>query len=136
MAALTDELRVDLGVALLNAEFDELIEAGGANRSGNVPTNTPEQLADITLTWAPQGLPLTVFGAVRYNGEFYTTNSNLYRVSDVTLLDAGVTWRAGFADISLRGRNLTDELYADLGFTDSVMIGQPRSVEVSIRRSF
>jgi len=136
MAALSDELRVDLGVALLNAEFDELIEAGGASRSGNVPTNTPEQLADLTLTWAPQGLPLTVFGAVRYNGEFYTTNSNLYRVSDVTLLDAGVTWRAGFADITLRGRNLTDELYADLGFTDSVMIGQPRSVEVSIRRSF
>lgn len=136
IASLTEELSLELGAAVLNAEFDELIEAGGADRSGNVPTNTPEQLADLVLTWSPKALPLTVFGAVRYTGEFYTTNSNLYRASDATLLDAGVTWRAGFADISVRGRNLTDELYADLGFTDNVMIGQPRSVEVSIRRSF
>ena len=135
-AALTDTLRLDLGLAVLNAEFDELIEAGGADRSGNVPTNTPERLADLTLTWSPAGMPLSVYGALRHNGDFYTTNSNLYKVADVTMLDAGLTWRAGFADITLRGRNLTDEFYAELGFTDSVMIGQPRAVEVSARRSF
>jgi iron complex outermembrane receptor protein len=133
---LTEQLRLDLGVALLKAEFDELIEAGGANRAGNVPTNTPERLADLTLTWAAPNAPVSVFGALRHNGEFYTTNSNLYRVADVTMLDAGVAWRAEFAEISVRGRNLTDELYAELGFTDNVMIGQPRSVEVALRRSF
>jgi len=135
-AVLTEQLRLDVGIAVLEAEFDELIEAGGANRSGNVPTNTPERLADLTLTWAPRNAPLTVFGAIRHNGEFYTTNSNLYRVSAVTMLDAGITWRADFAEITLRGRNLTDELYAEFGFTDNVMIGQPRNVEVSLRRSF
>ena len=135
-AALTDTLRLDLGLALLNAEFDELIEAGGADRSGNVPTNTPERLADLTLTWSPAGMTLSLYGALRHNGDFYTANSNLYKVADVTMLDAGLTWRAGFADITLRGRNLTDEFYAELGFTDSVMVGQPRAIEVSARRSF
>ncbi len=135
-AGLTDDLRLDFSAALLNAEFDELIEAGGANRSGNTPVNTPEQLADLVLSWTPKDLPVTVFGAVRYNGEFYTSTSNLYRVGDVTLLDAGVTWRTQFADITVRGSNLTDEFYADLGFDGEPMIGKPRSFEVSLRRSF
>lgn len=135
-AALTDTLQLSLGAAILDAKFDKLIEAGGANRSGNRPTNTPEQLADLTLAWSPKSVPLSIFGAVRYNGKFFMDNANTVRIAPVTLFDAGVTWRAGFANISLRGRNLTDRLYGGTGFGNQVELGAPRSVELSISRRF
>jgi iron complex outermembrane recepter protein len=135
-AALTDTLQLDIGAAFLNAEFDELLEAGGANRSGNVPTNTPEQLVDFALTWSPTSVPLSFFGAVRYNGEFFMDNANTVRIAPATLFDAGVTWRTGVADISFRGRNLTDELHAGTGFGNQVELGAPRSVELTVTRSF
>lgn len=135
-ASLTDELQLDLGAAFLHAEFDELLEAGGANRSGNLPSNTPEQLVDLTATWSPAGTPFSVFGAVRYTDEFFTDNANTIRVAPVTLIDAGVTWRTPFADISVRGRNLTDEVYANLGFGSQIELGAPRSVELTLTRSF
>lgn len=135
-AALTETLQLDLGAAFLNAEFDELLEAGGANRSGNVPTNTPERLVDLTLTWSPIGAPLSFFGAVRYNGEFYYDNANTIRIAPVTLFDAGLTWRTPVADISVRGRNLSDEISIGPGFGSQVELGAPRRVEVTVTRSF
>lgn len=135
-AAITDSLQLDLGAAFLNAEFDELLEAGGANRSGNVPTNTPEQLADLAVTWSPKAVPMSFFGAVRYSGEFFYDNANTIRVAPVTLFDAGVTWRTPLADISLRGRNLTDKIYAGPGFGSQVELGAPRRFEVTVTRSF
>lgn len=135
-AALTETFQLNLGAALLDAKFDELIEAGGADRSGNRPANTPEQLVDLTLTWSPTSVPLSFFGAVRYNGKFFMDNANTVRIASATLFDAGVTWRTGFADISVRGRNLTDTLYAGTGFGNQVELGAPRSFEVSILRKF
>ena len=37
-------LRIEANATFMRAQFDELIEAGGANRSGNVPPNVPERL--------------------------------------------------------------------------------------------
>ncbi|KQW71900.1 TonB-dependent receptor [Phenylobacterium sp. Root77] len=136
--SVTDELRLELGASALDAEFDRLIEAGGANRSGNRPANTPEQLVDLVATYSPNSLPLTFTGAVRHNGDFFTSNANTVKVDGFTTLDASVTWQAPFGSVSLRGRNLTDELYADWSGYSSylVFIGQPRSFELSLSRKF
>ena len=134
----TEEWRVALSGTLLNAEFDELIEAGGANRSGNRPANTPEQLADLVVTYSPSELPLSFTGIVRHNGDFFTSNANTVNVDGYTLLDAAIAWEAPFGTLTLRGRNLSDEFYADWsGYASGlVFVGEPRSFEVSLSHSF
>jgi iron complex outermembrane recepter protein len=127
-----------LSGTLLNTEFDELIEAGGANRSGNRPANTPEQLADLVVTYSPSAVPLSFTGIVRHNGDFFTSNANNVNIDGFTLLDAAIAWRAPFGTLTLRGRNLTDAFYADWsGYASGlVFVGAPRSFEISLSRSF
>jgi iron complex outermembrane receptor protein len=98
----------------------------------------PEQLADLVVSYAPQRLPVTLTGIVRHNGDFFTSNANTVRVADFTVFDAAVAWRAPVGTLTLRGRNLADELYADWsGYASGlVFIGEPRSVEISLAKSF
>ena len=134
----TDELAIGFSGTILKAEFDELLESGGADRSGNRPANTPQQMADMVVTYSPEALPLSFTGSVRYNGNFYTANDNSIKVGDVTLFDAAVAWEAPFGTLTVRGRNLTNELYVDWsGYSSSlVFVGEGRSVEVSLSTSF
>lgn len=134
----TEELAVAFSGTLLDAEYGTLIESGGADRSGNRPANVPEQLADLVVTWSPRTAPVTLSGSMRYNGGFYTSNANTIRVNDFTTFDASVAWDAPFGTLALRGRNLTDEFYADWsGYSAGLLfIGAPRSAEISFSRSF
>ncbi len=134
----TDEWSASLSASLLNAEFDELIEGGGVDRSGNRPSNTPEQLADFVVKYTPEALPISITGAVRYNGDAFTSNANDVKLESYTLLDAAVSWNAKFGKFTLRGRNLADEFYANWsGYSSGlVFVGEPRSFELSYSRSF
>lgn len=134
----TDTLTLTLAGTLLEAEFDGLIEAGGADRTGNRPANTPTRIADLTATYTPPGLPLTFIGALRHAGGFFTSNANTVAIRGHVLVDAAVSWNAPFGTLALRGRNLTDAFYADWSGYDAglVFIGAPRSVELSLTRRF
>lgn len=134
----TDELNLAVSGTLLDAEYGELIEAGGIDRSGNRPPNVPERLADLVVTYAPKVLPVTLTGSIRHNGGFFTSNANSVKVNAFTTLDASIAWRTEYGTLTLRGRNLTDEFYADWsGYASGlVFIGAPRSVELSFTRSF
>lgn len=137
-AALTEQLRIDAGAAVLESRFDTLIEAGGVDRSGNRPPNVPEQIFDVSAYYSLRAVPLTLGATVRYDGDFYTNNANTYRVAARTVVDAQVSWRAPFGQLTLRGRNLFDELYADwsgYGATQ-VYLGAPRSVDLTLTRNF
>jgi iron complex outermembrane receptor protein len=137
-AALTDQLRVDASGALLNSQFKTLIEAGGVDRSGNRPPNVPEQMFDVSAYYSLATLPVTLGATVRHDGDFYTSNANTFRVKSHTVVDAQVSWRAPFGRVTVRGRNLFDTLYADwsgYGATQ-VYLGAPRSVDVTLSRSF
>ena len=48
-------LRIEANATFMRAQFDELIEAGGANRSGNVPPNVPERLGGVWATYRFEG---------------------------------------------------------------------------------
>lgn len=135
---VTDEFRIEAGVMLLDAAFDQLIEAGGANRSGNRPPNVPERLVDAVVTYAPHALPVSFSAVVRHNGNFFTANDNRVNVSAFTTFDASISWTAPFATVTVRGRNLTDKLYADWSGYSSYLVfeGAPRSVEISVSRRF
>lgn len=132
------ELSVAMSGTLLDAEYLELIESGGADRAGNRPQNVPEQLADLMVTYAPRSLPITLVASARHNGDFYTETANVTKVNAFTTFDAAVSWNAAFGTLTLRGRNLSDAFYADWsGYASGlVFIGAPRSVELSFSRRF
>lgn len=135
---VTVELNVALSGTLLDAEYLELIEAGGVNRAGNRPQNVPERLVDLVVTWSPRALPITLVGSVRHNGDFYTETANVTKVNAFTTVDASVSWNAPLGTLTLRGRNLTDEFYADWsGYASGIVfIGAPRGVELSFTKPF
>lgn len=133
-----EEVSMALSGTLLDAGFKQLIEAGGADRSGNRPANVPQRLADLVVTWSPGALPVAVTGNVRHSGGFYTSNANTVKVNGFTTFDAAVSWDANFGTLTLRGRNLTDRFYADWsGYASGlVFIGAPRSVDLTWTKRF
>ncbi len=138
----TREWTLSASATLLDARLKNLIEAGGADRSGNRPPNVPEQQAGMTLTWAPQALaqtlPLKISGTVTHKGDAYTDNANGVRLNAYTTLDASISWDSPIATVTLRGRNLTDSFHAEWsGYASGlVFIGAPRSVDVTVSRRF
>lgn len=135
---VTETLDLGFGGTVLNAEYGELIESGGLDRAGNLPPNVPERLADLVLTYSPRNMPISITGSARYNGNFFTSNANSVKVNSFTTFDAAVAWKTSFGVWTLRGRNLSDEFYADWsGYASGlVFIGAPRSVDLSFSRKF
>jgi len=137
-ASLTDQLRVDASAAILTSQYDTLLKPGGVSMAGNRPPNVPQQLFDLSAYYSLTSLPLTLGATVRHDGDFYTDDANSFRVKSHTVVDAQVSWRAPFGRVTVRGRNLFDTLYADWsGYGPTqVYLGAPRSVDVTLARSF
>lgn len=137
--ALTSALTLGVGIGRTDARYDELVEAGGAVRSGNRPTNTPDTTANAFVSWTMPGLPVTLSGFVRHVSAFHTDTANSIRVAGHTTLDAAAAWRLSRdLTLTLRGRNLTDAFYGEYsGYpSTNIYIGAPRSVELSLLASF
>lgn len=134
-AALTRALSLEASVAALNARFDELREAGGVDRAGNTPPNVPERLANLFASYRFERVPLRLSAGLRHVGAFYTNNANSIRVDAHTVFDASLSYRLPFGEIALHGRNLGDAFYADWsgGAADQIVIGAPRSVELTFK---
>lgn len=137
-ARIGERLRIDLAYAALDARFDTLIEAGGLNRSGNTPPNVPERIASLFARYEFARVPLTVSLGARHAGRFYTDNANLYRVDGYSTMDVALAYRYASGELTLRGRNLGDALYAQWagGASDQFLLGDPRSVELEWRMRF
>jgi iron complex outermembrane receptor protein len=131
-------LRLHGSAAFMNARFETLLEAGGANRAGNVPPNVPERTAGIWAAYQIPDTPVTVSGGVRHQGRFFTNNANSTEVSGYTLVDAQASWRVRSGEITLRGRNLTDALYADWtgASANQINLGPPRTIDLSYHVRF
>jgi iron complex outermembrane receptor protein len=137
-AAPLPRLRVYANLSLVNAEFEKLIEAGGADRRGNTPARVPEEGANLFAFYELAALPLTVGGGVHRSGRFFTDNANTIRVGAHTTLEASASWRVLSGEFTLRGRNLTDEFYADYSdmSPDQLAVAPPRSVELTYTTQF
>jgi iron complex outermembrane receptor protein len=111
--------------------------------SGNTPPNVPSFIANagasyrFTTAW-----PLELGVSLRHVGDRFNFQDNLVVMDAYTVADA-----YAFVDIpktvfptvertrlTFRVRNLTDKRYAlwgDPGYTDQIILGAPRSYEVS-----
>jgi len=132
-AAVTPALRVDASHTRLDSRFDELLEAGGVSRAGMTPPGTPETITNLFAIYALRTVPVTVTGTVRHEGRSFLDNANAIRVNGHMTLDASVGYRFKGGDLTLRGRNLTDQLYADAASPalGQVVLGPPRTVDLT-----
>ena len=132
-ADILPNLHLDAGAAYTRARFDTLIEAGGANRAGKRPPNTPATTLNAALLYRMGMLPVTIGAFVRHVGHFYTDNANSFDVRGRTTLDASIAWRLPKGTVTVRGRNLTDALYGEYsGYpATQIYLGAPRGVELS-----
>ena len=134
----TRGLRITTNAAYMHPRFEKLIEAGGLDRAGNLPPNVPKSTAGFWAYYRVRNTPLTLGSSLRYQGRFFTNNANSTAVDGFTLLEAQAGWRVGQGEIILRGRNLTDKLYADWtgASANQVQLGPPRTVDLTYHARF
>lgn len=136
-------LRVDANLALLDARYDDFTEVVGGvvtSWAGNTPTNVPERLGNVWLSWnLPQSFQ--VQGGLRYIGERYLNNANTATTPSATVIDAGI--RKGLTrdtSIDLRATNLLDEFYlqnvSGAPIPTRGRYGAPRIVELTFNARF
>lgn len=137
---LPGELRIDAHTAWTwTAEFEDFFENlgdGVISRSGNTPPNVPKFVAGL---FAVKSLGDWEFTAgARHVGEREANNNNGIQLEAYTTFDASIGYQWNDAEIVLRGRNLSDEDYAEWASGGGLMVklADPRSVELGVRYSF
>ena len=128
--------------AYVDARYADYDFAGGSF-SGNTPPNVPRIVANAGASYRFEtALPVELGASVRHVGNRFNTDANVVTLDAYTVADAYV-----FVDIpksvfptvdqtrlTFRVRNLTDKRYAIWGdpfYPDQILLGAPRSYEVS-----
>lgn len=132
--------RVWGNLALNRTRYEEDASAGGS-LSGNTPPNAPRLVANAGASHRWGGdWPVELSGSVRRVGERFHSDANTVKLAAYTVLDAAVTVDLQpRARLSLRVRNLTDRSYAmwsDPFYPDQILLGAPRSAELSLGLQF
>lgn len=138
-ATPTDALSLGGSIGYTDARYDELIEAGNIDRSGNRPINTPKATANSHVAYRLPAVPVTLSAFARHVSGFFTDTANSIRVRGRTTFDAAIAWQVTpQASLTLRGRNLTDAFYGEYsGYpTTNIYVGAPRSVELALATHF
>ncbi len=128
--------RTDFNVALLDARYDELVEAGGVSRAGNTPIDVPEKTGNLWVYYQQPEWEASI--GARLVGKRYANNANTSVMPGYTIYDANLTW---FVDpkATLRAslRNLTDKIYAPVSYdVEQFILGESRRVELTAELKF
>jgi iron complex outermembrane receptor protein len=142
----TDEWKIFGNVALVSSKYENFVDSEtGDDFTGKTPPNVPRFVFNAGTSYRfPTRWPVEVGGVVRHVGDRFNNDDNLLIMNAYTLFDAfafvdvnprDLGWQ-GVKDtrIGFRVRNLTDKKYAvwgDPGYPDQILLGAPRSFEVS-----
>ena len=135
-ASVTRQFRLDANVAVLDAQYDELLEAGGADRSGNTPPNMPDTVVNLFASYQFNALPVKLTAGMRRTSDIFGNTANTVSMDGYTVSDASISYMFGSGDLTLRARNLTDERYIERGGANAVYIAAPRTIDLTLRTSF
>ncbi len=131
----TRSLTVSSDIALTDPEFagfNEIVSGGNVSRSGNLPPNVPRRVLSF---WANQRFgDFNLSGTVRNVGRRFADTANLRPMDPYTTLDAALSYRMERGGtISVRGRNLTDALYAAWSVSGgtALRLEAPRSYDIT-----
>lgn len=135
---LNRQWRLQGNLAVVSAQYDKFIQKVGAvavSRAGNRPTNIPAHVANLYLTWDANAAWSTTL-ETRYVGDRYADVANTQRFNAYTLWGASVSYKIDPRNtLTLRGRNLGDEIYFTSG-SSQVRIGEPRAFELVLQSKF
>ncbi len=142
----TDEWKLFANAAFVQSKYENFVDADtGEVFTGKTPPNVPRFVFNAGTSYRfPTRWPVEVGGVVRHVGDRFNNDDNLLIMNAYTLFDAfafvdvnprDLGWQ-GVKDtrIGFRVRNLTDKKYAvwgDPGYPDQILLGAPRSFEVS-----
>lgn len=129
---------VDGDVAVTRAKFQEFnqnVGAGFISLAGNVPSGVPVVIWSVTPSQRVG--PFSIATTVRQVGERWGDNNNTLKRPGYTTADLWASVRVpavqNEARLTFRVRNLTDELYARGGGSNtSARLDPPRAFEVSL----
>lgn len=135
---LNRQWRLQGNLAVVSAQYDKFIQKVGTvavSRAGNRPTNIPARVANLYLTWDANAAWSTTL-ETRYVGDRYADVANTQRFNAYTLWGASVSYKIDRQNtLTLRGRNLGDEIYFTSG-SSQVRIGEPRAFELVLQSKF
>lgn len=136
---VTSKLLAEANYAYVNAEYDEFNEAVkgvSVSRAGNTPTNVPDQVANLWLTYAID--PAWTAGVdARYVDSVFADNANTLKAPSYTLYGAFARYQVDeHTAVTGRVRNLTDEIYAKQAYSSLYYMGAPRTFEVAVDTQF
>ena len=104
--------------------------------AGNVPVDVPQRVTNVWLAYAFAPGWVARLG-VNDVGPVFSDFANTFRRPSYTLLNATLDWQVTpTSRLSLRGYNLTDQIYAVSGNSNSWLLGRPRSVELAYHVTF
>jgi iron complex outermembrane receptor protein len=136
----TKNWRFEGNYTWLQARFDELIEAGGVSRDGNIPQFVPRRTANL---WGHYRLAdgWQASLGLRYVGKRYADNANAFKIPAYTVADASLAWQYDRkTTFRLIARNLTDKVYAvssaPFSNPSQFILGEPRRFDLVVELKF
>ncbi|WDH55736.1 TonB-dependent receptor [Pseudomonas chlororaphis] len=138
---VTPKLLLEGNFAWVDARYDAFTEKNAAgvvvSRKGNTPTNVPDRVGNLWLTYdlAPQWQ--TGVDA-RYVASVYADTANTLTVPSYTLYGTFLTYQLdSHTSITGRVRNLTNEVYAEFAHVSpAYYLGTPRTFELAVQSRF
>jgi iron complex outermembrane receptor protein len=117
------------------ADFGEVVGTSVVKRDGNAPTNIPVIIWNLTPS--QQIGPVTVAASMRQYGGRWADTANTRKLPQYQTIDMWVSLKLPRnLKLTLRGRNLTDELYIPRASVTSGRLGAPRSYEMTLTSAF
>jgi len=139
---VTDDILIEANGTILTAKFDfynASLNGGMISLAGYRPQFVPTKTANVLAHWTfMPGWDLR--GAVRFVGDRFADNTDLYRLPAYTVLDIGLRWNATHnLNLDLRINNVTDRAYAISTYAGNgtqLILGEPRSVTGTMNLTF
>ncbi len=133
--------RLDANAAILRARYDDFMDAENGvavSRNGNVPTDVPQRLANIWLSWKfkPQWMAST---GLRYVGKRYADRANTLELPAYTTVDLALQWQPRTdLTLALHGFNIFDRHYAQTAYYNQTqwLQGPGRRLELTANYRF
>jgi len=138
---LNAQFRIGGNLAYTDAKYGHYYDPEwGVDASNNRPVNVPESMLSAWLSYNTIfNLPIEMgLGYNRVDKRFANTE-NTTVLDEYQLFNVFVAYKADDYRLGFNVRNLTDEIYApwsDTFYPDQVVLGSPRTYEISVRARF
>lgn len=137
----TDRWRIGGNASYIDSEYGLFIDPDfGIDATGNRPPNVPEWAVNLWTSVSDiGGLPIEIGGGARYISDRFANTANTNELLSYTLIDVFAAYAFESSRVMVRVRNATDEVFApwaDIFYPDQIVLGSPRTFEVSLHTKF